>query len=143
MYGKNEIKLSDDTNIKKMISYDNYIYYIAGDSIYRVMKDGTERTEIYTEPGLDITNFNVKDGFLYYSAYNSDSTYYDIYKIKLDSSVKSLLVEGIPNCPNINIISNYIYFTSPNILRNKATWYKCNVDGSNLLPINLDVGIYK
>ncbi len=60
LYGKSEIKLCDDTNIKKMISYDNYTY-----------------------------------------------------------------------------------FTSSNILRYKVTWYKCNVDGSNLLPINLDVGLYK
>jgi hypothetical protein len=79
------------TSISEMIQYnEGYIYYINGNSIFRIKADGSAKDCIYkTKEDIPICNFMVHRGYIYYETqpFKRDGEkvyeYSNIYKIKI------------------------------------------------------------
>lgn len=99
----------------------NKIYYSDGEqgNIYKTNLNGSNKELISNDK--DTTYLNVNDGWIYY-ALRKDN--YDLYKIKIDGTERTKLLDG--QCRNINIIENWIFFVDEN-----KDMYRIDTDGSN------------
>lgn len=118
----------------------NYIYYLAASEdsskreIYQINKDGSDKKLASFYPELqklnaDISTFEVKDGWVYYTSDGKP------YKTSVDGKKTVKLSED--QVGNLNVTDKYIYYTASSVSPdNGGNIFRINLDGSSKTLVN-------
>lgn len=92
-----------------------------------------------TPIGIDV---DTKNSYIYYAVNNNPDGPNKILRCNYDGSDKQVILTiAVPALYRLRVRDNYIYFvTLDDIVSGKGSVRRCNLDGSNLITININVG---
>lgn len=143
----------DGNNPTELVRYDHYwinsisvsndwVYYNAGNAVYRIRTDGSDCQPII---GGYVSDINVVDEWVYYQketgyAVSSDvmESKYSIWRIKVDGTKEQEIIDDGGRC--LTVVNDYIYYLSYEPKKNHGNYmlYTIKSDGSGEKQILCD-----
>lgn len=90
--------------VRNINIYGDYLYFTEGNRIYKMSKNGSDKTSVTTKSANYI---NVSNGWIYF---RNDSDGGKLYKVKTDGT--NLIKLSDDKVRNINVVDNYVYYSN-------------------------------
>jgi putative cell wall-binding protein len=138
--GSEKVLLNKESSIIASEVYGDYVYYCNDSHIYKMKTDGSEKVKICDDrlykcfgDTSGASNFNIKDGYIYYTTFKNhgEDKQLTLYKLSLDGKQKIELCSGVID--SINIIDDYLYIDDY-IIKDFPYYegfYKVNINNGN------------
>ena len=114
--GENKKTLVEEP-IYTLCAYDEWIYFVANKKIYKIKKDGTDKSLVYscTNSFDRAMTINVTKDYIFFTVNKSvdginDGAKNTLYKIKKDGTEVTLICDDISRLSGLSVAGSWIYY---------------------------------